>query len=469
MGINLKTIQKKTNGINFKILISFLAIISIIFFLIWLLEIILFQPIYKKIQTNQVNNVNNEIVKNYPNYEFDDYIKLSIKNNCNILIFKVSGSSANILVNTTRNVDTIELNIIINELINNLGTKTTTTYQSTSKGYDTINVGEVGSFNEENIYFYTGAVLTPINGFIQVSTAILLIITLASLAIAIVVSIILSKKISKPIQNISNEAKKLSTGDLDITFNEKGYNEIEDLSNTLNYSIEEIKKSQKLQKEVIQNVSHELRTPLTLIESYAELINDFSGDNPKKRKQHTDIILEESKKLESLINDMLDLSKMQANTIEYNMEEFNLSKSIEKFETFYKNKYKDFDFKFSYPKNCNIYADPKRIEQVMINLINNAINYSQKDDKKIIITLKKTEENKYKFSVQDFGIGISKEDQKQIFDRHFRSISAKRAVAGSGIGLTIVKEILNYHKFEYGVESEVDKGSTFYFVFTNKK
>ena len=465
----MKTIQKKTNGINFKILISFLAIISIIFFLIWLLEIILFQPIYKKIQTNQVNNVNNEIVKNYPNYEFDDYIKLSIKNNCNILIFKVSGSSANILVNTTRNVDTIELNIIINELINNLGTKTTTTYQSTSKGYDTINVGEVGSFNEENIYFYTGAVLTPINGFIQVSTAILLIITLASLAIAIVVSIILSKKISKPIQNISNEAKKLSTGDLDITFNEKGYNEIEDLSNTLNYSIEEIKKSQKLQKEVIQNVSHELRTPLTLIESYAELINDFSGDNPKKRKQHTDIILEESKKLESLINDMLDLSKMQANTIEYNMEEFNLSKSIEKFETFYKNKYKDFDFKFSYPKNCNIYADPKRIEQVMINLINNAINYSQKDDKKIIITLKKTEENKYKFSVQDFGIGISKEDQKQIFDRHFRSISAKRAVAGSGIGLTIVKEILNYHKFEYGVESEVDKGSTFYFVFTNKK
>ena len=465
----MKTIQKKTNGINFKILISFLAIISIIFFLIWLLEIILFQPIYKKIQTNQVNNVNNEIVKNYPNYEFDDYIKLSIKNNCNILIFKVSGNSANILVNTTRNVDTIELNVIINELINKLGTKTTATYQSTSKGYDTINVGEVGSFNEENIYFYTGAVLTPINGFIQVSTAILLIITLASLAIAIVVSIILSKKISKPIQNISNEAKKLSTGDLDITFNEKGYNEIEDLSNTLNYSIEEIKKSQKLQKEVIQNVSHELRTPLTLIESYAELINDFSGDNPKKRKQHTDIILEESKKLESLINDMLDLSKMQANTIEYNMEEFNLSKSIEKFETFYKNKYKDFDFKFSYPKNCNIYADPKRIEQVMINLINNAINYSQKDNKKIIVSLKKIEENKYKFSVQDFGIGISEEDQKQIFDRHFRSISAKRAVAGSGIGLAIVKEILNYHKFEYGVESEVDKGSTFYFVFTNKK
>ena len=465
----MKTIQKKTNGINFKILISFLAIISIIFFLIWLLEIILFQPIYKKIQTNQVNNVNNEIVKNYPNYEFDDYIKLSIKNNCNILIFKVSGNSANILVNTTRNVDTIELNVIINELINNLGTKTTTTYQSTSKGYDTINVGEVGSFNEENIYFYTGAVLTPINGFIQVSTAILLIITLASLAIAIVVSIILSKKISKPIQNISNEAKKLSTGDLDITFNEKGYNEIEDLSNTLNYSIGEIKKSQKLQKEVIQNVSHELRTPLTLIESYAELINDFSGDNPKKRKQHTDIILEESKKLESLINDMLDLSKMQANTIEYNMEEFNLSKSIEKFETFYKNKYKDFDFKFSYPKNCNIYADPKRIEQVMTNLINNAINYSQKDNKKIIVSLKKIEENKHKFSVQDFGIGISKEDQKQIFARHFRSISAKRAVAGSGIGLTIVKEILNHHKFEYGVESEVDKGSTFYFVFTNKK
>lgn len=460
--------QKKTKGINFKILISFLLIITIVIFLIWLLEIILFKPIYRATQTNQTNNINNEIVENYQNYEFDDYIKLSLKNDCNILIFKVVDNKAEIIVNTTRNIDNFELNLIVNEFVKNLGTKTKTSYVSQIKGYNTINVGEVKSFDEENIYFYTGTILTPINGVVQVSTTILLIISIVSLATTIAVSIILSKKISKPIQNISKEAEKLSSGNLDVEFKEKGYNEIENLCNTLNYSIKEIKKSQNLQKEVIQNVSHELRTPLTLIESYAELINDYSGDDPKKRREHIKIILNESKKLECLINDMLDLSKMQAKTIEYNMENFNLSKSIEKFETFYKNQYKDFSFKFHYPKKCNIYADQKRIEQVITNLINNAINYSQNKNKKIVVSLCKVEQDKYKFSVQDFGVGISKEDKEHIFDRHFRSTSTKRAVAGSGIGLTIVKEILTYHNFEYGVESEINKGSTFYFIFTNK-
>ena len=461
----MNTKQNKVDKINFKILVSFLCIISIVIFLIWLLEIILFQPIYKGIQTNQASKINDEIVEKYLDYKFDDYIKLSLKHNCNILIFKVVDNRAEIIVNTTRNADNFELNFIVNELLKNLDTKTQASYISTSKGYETINIGKVISFDEENIYFYTGATLTPISGVIQVSTIILFIISLTSLIITVVVSIILSKKISKPIQNISSRAKKLSSGNLDIIFDEKGYSEIEDLCDTLNYSIEEIKKSQKLQKEVVQNVSHELKTPLTLIKSYAELINDFNGDNPQKRKQNINIILDEANKLEHLIDDMMDLSKMQSNTIEYNMENFNISESIEKFEIFYKNQYKNFDFEFFYPKKCNIFADRKRIEQVITNLINNAINYSQTDNKKIIILLNKINPKEYQFSVQDFGVGISEEDKKQIFDRHFRSTSVKRAVAGSGIGLTIVKEILNFHKFKYGVKSELNKGSEFYFIF----
>ena len=115
-------------------------------------------------------------------------------------------------------------------------------------------------------------------------------------------------------------------------------------------------------------------------------------------------------------------------------------------------------------KNVFINADYKRIEQVVMNLLNNAINYS-KDNKHIIIELKKHEENIYKLSIIDHGIGISKENLPHIFDRHFRATNAKRVNVGSGIGLSIVKQILDAHGLQFGVKSEENKGSSFYIYF----
>ncbi len=432
--------------------------------LLWILEIVLFEPIYKNIQTKQVENVTNEIVDNYGSYEMRDYLDLSGKNNCNIIIFKQVDKNIEILFNTSRIRDDFELKSNIRHFLDTLGTKTNISYISGNNVMENVNVGEVESFNGENIYFYVNSIITPATSAIEVFTILLLIISAVSLIVAVIISIYLSKRISKPLHGLSNQAKELSSGNLDIEFSGKGYEEIENLVSTLNYSIKEIKKSETLQKEVVQNVSHELRTPLTLIKSYTELIQDYGNENPEKTQKHTKIILDETTKLENLINDMLDLSKMQAKTIEYNISKFNLSESLEKFEEFYKHQYQDFDFKFNYPKNCLITADRLRIEQVIINLINNAINYSQIENKKIIISLRRNlKEGFIRFSVKDFGIGIAKEDLGLIFERHFRSSSAKRAVVGSGVGLTIVKEILNYHEFKFGVISEPFKGSFFYF------
>ncbi len=432
--------------------------------LLWILEIVLFEPIYKNIQTKQVEKVTNEIVENYGKYERHDYLDLSGKNNCNIIIFKQSNQNIEILYNTSRIRDDFELKANIRQFLNTLGTKTNISYISGNNVMESVNVGEVESFNGENIYFYVNSIITPASSAIEVFTILLLIISIVSLIIAIIISIYLSRRISKPLQKISSQAKELSSGNLDIEFSGGGYEEVDNLVSTLNYSIKEIKKSETLQREVVQNVSHELRTPLTLIKSYTELIQDFGAENVEKTKKHTKIILDETTKLENLINDMLDLSKMQAKTIEYNISKFDLSESLEKFEEFYKREHNNFDFEFSYPKNCFIEADKLRIEQVIINFINNAINYSQEDNKKVIVSLKRHIKDGYiRFFVKDYGIGISKEDLDLIFDRHFRSSSAKRAVVGSGVGLTIVKEILNYHKFKFGVISELGKGSLFYF------
>ncbi len=460
----MNTNKIKTKGIGLKILCSFLLIVSLMISLLWILEIILFEPIYKNIQKKKVEEVTAEIIRGYGSYELHDYLDLSGKNNCNIVIFKYDNNNIEILYNTSRIRDDFELKINVKQFLHSMGTNTSISYISGNSRMESVNVGEVKTINNEVVYFYVNSIITPASSAIEVFTILLIIITVASLIIAILISIYLSKRISKPLHKISYQAKELSAGNLDIEFSGKGYEEVENLADTLNYAIKEIKKSENLQREVVQNVSHELKTPLTLIKSYTELIDDYGINNVEKTKKHTKIILEETEKLENLISDMIDLSKMQSKTLEYKITKFNLSESLEKFEEFYKSAHLEYEIEFSYSKNCFVIADKVRIEQVIVNFLNNAINYSQKDNKKILVSLNRNLKEKFiRFSVQDFGIGIAKEDKDLIFDRHFRSLSAKRAVVGSGVGLAIVKEILNFHKFKYGVESELGKGSLFYF------
>jgi signal transduction histidine kinase len=163
---------------------------------------------------------------------------------------------------------------------------------------------------------------------------------------------------------------------------------------------------------------------------------------------------------------MLDLSKLKSGLTEYNFETFNLSAMLENLQEVYTTQHfaNGFTFKLKSIQNVYIKADYKRIEQVIMNLLNNAINYS-KENKEIIIELKQQTSNTFRLSIIDHGIGIAKENLSQIFDRHFRATNAKRVAVGSGIGLSIVKQILDAHKFEYGVISEEGKGSTFYINF----
>jgi len=176
--------------------------------------------------------------------------------------------------------------------------------------------------------------------------------------------------------------------------------------------------------------------------------------------------LEESDRLENLVNDMIDLSKLQSKTMTYTMQKFDLMEIISKLKNYYEIKFSPQNFKVNFDCNESVFvmADKQRIEQIMINLINNAINYS-KQKKQIDVSLKKLDEKTYRFSVKDYGIGIAEEDKKYIFDKHFRSSNAKRVTVGSGIGLSIVKEICQYHNLNYGVESKIGKGSTFYVDF----
>ena len=299
----------------------------------------------------------------------------------------------------------------------------------------------------------------------------LIMISVIVIFLALVLSALLSMKLTKPITQITKAAQRMATGDFSVNFKgEYSYAEMDALAETLDYAKEEIGKSDELQKEVLANVTHDLKTPLTMIKSYACMIQEISGDNPEKRAKHTQVIIDESDRLTSLVNDILNLSKIRSGMDSLKITNFNLSEFVhtvcERFD--YLRETQGYVIERDIEDELYTEADMEKIEQVVYNLIGNAVNYTG-EDKKIRVGLKKEKEGVLRFTVTDTGKGIPADQIDTIWDRYYRaSETHKRPIKGTGLGLSIVKTILQKHNFLFGVESEVRKGSTFYVLFPEK-
>lgn len=286
-------------------------------------------------------------------------------------------------------------------------------------------------------------------------------ITIIMLILALLLALIISKKISKPIIEINTAAKKLAKGDYNVKFVEGEYKEISELGNTLNYAAKELSINENLRRELIANISHDLRTPLTMITGYAEIMRDLPGENSQENIQ---IIIDEAKRLTSLVNDVLDISKLESGMQPLKLVEFNLTSSIKDILERYA-KFTDqngYTIRFIHDDDANIYADELRISQVIYNLVNNAITYTGKD--KLIIVKQSCSESKVTIEIIDTGDGIPQDKLPYIWDRYYKvSKEHKRAAIGTGLGLSIVKTILDQHHAQYGVKSTVGQGSIFWF------
>ncbi len=246
------------------------------------------------------------------------------------------------------------------------------------------------------------------------------------------------------------------------------YLELADLSDTLNSVRDEVKKSGDLQREIIANVSHDLKTPLTMIKAYASMIREISGDNPEKREQHLQVIIDEADRLTGLVNDVLDVSKVTTTLDEIKFKVFNLTDFlygiINKFDYLQETQ----NYKFMVDIDSGVYsrADEEKIGQVIYNLLGNAVNYTG-EDKTVYVSLKKSfTEERVRLTVRDTGKGISEKDKLEIWNRYYRvKENHSRPVKGTGLGLNIVKIILENHSFDFGVDSEQGKGSSFWVDF----
>ena len=292
----------------------------------------------------------------------------------------------------------------------------------------------------------------------------LIYVTLLAILFSIIIALFLSRRIAKPISDMTKKAEKLAEGNYNVQFTTTGIKEIDELANTLNYLEQEVSKTDEYRRDLMANVSHDLKTPLTMIKAYAEMIRDITLDNKEKTKENLNVIIDETDRLNILVNDILELSKLQNNQDNLNIEKFDIVELINDILKRYQiiKETENYNLILESPSSIIVKADKKRISQVIYNLINNAINYTGDD---LTVTIRITENAKdCKIEIIDTGKGIDEKDLTNIWNRYYKKEkNHKRNVVGTGLGLSIVKNILEQHHFKYGVNSIKDKGTTFYF------
>ncbi len=319
------------------------------------------------------------------------------------------------------------------------------------------------SADDKEVVLLVSAMLTPVDATVSTLKVQLCMLSIFLILISLLVAWLASRAISKSLIRLNGSAKKLAEGDYSVTFDESDYGEIAQLSDTLNYAVGELSKTEDLRKELIANVSHDLRTPLTMMKAYGEVMRDIPGENSPENIQ---VIIDETNRLSALVNDMLDVSQLEAGTISLHLEKFDLTELLEETVLRYsKLKEKDgYTFSLEAKEHVWVEADVDKITQVLCNLLNNAINYA--GDKKTIMIRQKLVGQTVRIDVIDSGLGIAPEEIPYVWNRYYKGDKARKSlVVGTGLGLSIVQKILELHGASYGVESSPGMGADFWFCF----
>ena len=463
--------RERALGIGGQIMLGFGVLIVVVAALLWLFQMVLLDPFYRAVQINRVKATAESVEHRLDDEDMAEQVRqLCLDSGINIVVTdemgqllagwkssqkesyleNFSGSRTNMynLFNEVNLKGGAQMIVARSPFVNQDGS------QDAVILYVTITRTQAGL----NRMVLLESVITPVDSIketllVQVTTLMIVMVVLGAL-----LAVVISRKISRPITAINEGAKVLATGDYAIRFQEHGAKEVRELAQTLNFAAGELSKVEGLRRDLLANVSHDLRTPLTMIKGYGEVMRDLPGENTPENVQ---IIIDEAERLTNLVNDLLDLSKLEAGVLPLEKSPFNLTESIRQMLHRY-DKLADYRFPFHAEEEVWVEADELKISQVVYNLVNNAITYSGEDK---TITLEQTvHDGKVRVSVTDTGEGIPQEKLKDIWERYYKvDKEHKRAQMGSGLGLSIVKNILDMHGGTYGVTSQLGKGSTFWF------
>ncbi len=476
MKINMNKFRLKWK--IFSYLIGFCTLLLII---LWLFQTVFLRSFYLGIKVNEVKSNAAIIEKNIDHEDLSDLVE-TVSENSDMFVEIMTIDAQNIYLSDQKKGDipyTEKLDMIkkaqldngeyyqystlrppLKPAVNNdFFGKPPPDYKHPSQSLMYIKIVE--SNKNGIVVVFINSIISPVNATVTTLRYQLYVITAIIIVLSIVLSFIIAKRVSIPIEEINKSAKCLAKGCYDTQFSGKGFLEIGELSDTLNTAAVELSKVEELRRELMANISHDLRTPLSLIYSYAEVMHDFPAEITPEQTQ---TIMDETQRLSTLVNDVLDISKLETKTQQLNITEYNLTQSIKLtseriLELIKKDGY---TLSFTYDKDVTVCADEVKITQVFYNLLLNAINYTGID--KTIKVCQSIKGEKVRIAVNDSGEGIASEDVPYIWDRYYKvDKKHKRAVTGTGLGLSIVKKVIGLHGGEYGVESKVGNGSTFWF------
>lgn len=266
------------------------------------------------------------------------------------------------------------------------------------------------------------------------------------------------KSIVTPIRDVSNIARKIAMGDfgsrIEITKND----EIGELCDTINYMASELSQAENMKNDFISSVSHELRTPLTAIKGWGETAKMSIGTDEALVKRGIDVVLSEADRLSGLVEELLDFSRMETGRLSVVSQPLNISELLTESVDMYIElaRQQGIELVFTRPaEDVTVSGDPNRLKQVFINIIDNAVKYTEKGGQVLVDQI--TEEGCVRITVKDTGVGIPAQDIDRVKEKFYK---ANKTVRGSGIGLAVADEIIKQHKGLLFLESTEGVGTT---------
>ncbi len=460
--INLKV--RKYKSLNFKVIVPSIVIIIIVTLLTVAISKFYFDKKFGDYimikNQNTVQNILMELSEQYSDNEWNykNIEKITYNSLDKGIIVALYDKEDNEIMNIEKNSKD-KCNRVMNFIKSSMeGKYGSTTSQFEPVYYPLIKSGE--KIGEVRVKFY-GPIFYMQNElvFLDIVNKIILGIGVLLILASTIMGFIISRSIIRPINKLMTKAKYMSKGEYDkkIEIN-TDILEINDLINSINNLSQSIKEQENIRKRLTGDISHELKTPLTNIQSHLEAMIDGIWEPTEERLIS---VKEEAERLSSLVSDMQKLNKYDEASIKLKKDNVNISDIICFVIFQFSNLAKSKNIKIEYEKkNINLYCDKDKITQALVNILSNAIRYSNEGS--TIFIEEKLKDNKVIISIEDQGIGISEEDLKYVFERFYRADKSRtRATGGTGIGLTIVKSIVSSHGGEVKLESKLGEGSKF--------
>ena len=489
-------INKAYKSIRFRLFGTLCISIVLIIFCLVIINNVVLETFYLYTKTNTAINISKNINSYYNGiltYNIKDKLREQERtNNIDILILddnlNVEYCSNQEIIGNVNKLETLhssrnaiiysQNNIVVQSIKDNQDSQYLMLKANLDNGYIT----------------YIKIQIEPIKETVRISNDLLLIIGILMIIIAAVIASVIANKFTRPILQLNRITKRMANLDFsqryrisdtedEINMLGKNINEMSDKleltigrlrsnNSKLEQNIEEKSKIDEMRKQFISDVSHELKTPIALIQGYAEGLIENVNSDEESRKFYAEVILDESNKMDQMVKRLLELMKLEYQERKFNDTEFDLTELIK--EELRRNTVvlKENNIKVDFDEDSKIvvFADQEYIEQVVSNYLTNAIKHAEeKNGEKKIIIRKEDREDKIRLYVYNTGENIPKEYINKIWGRFFKVDSSRnRNQGGTGIGLALVKAIMNNYNNEYGVLNH-ENGVEFYCDINKKK